>query len=257
MRDRAVPGGLQTVAAAFDLLDCFVEDEELGVTEVSRRLGIAKSSAHRMLTSLASRGIVEQNEHNAKYRLGLRLYELGTLALTRVVLRRHAQVHLTALREAIGWTVQLSVASGTDTLVLERLETVRSLHDLPEFHRRLPLHVTAQGKALCAYNPALAKARVDAGLPRVTDRSVTAATAFRRELEAVRRQGFATSWSEAVPHVGGIGVPIMDGRGVAIAAISVIGNPEDLKPSTERIARVTQLAARRISRGLRSDLPGA
>jgi len=61
MRDRAVPGGLQTVAAAFDLLDCFVEDEELGVTEVSRRLGIAKSSAHRMLTSLASRGIVEQN----------------------------------------------------------------------------------------------------------------------------------------------------------------------------------------------------
>jgi DNA-binding IclR family transcriptional regulator len=254
MGSRAVPVGLQTVAAAIDLLGCFADSEELGVSEVSRQLGIAKSTAHRLLYTLASRGIVEQNQRNSKYRLGLRLYELGNLALTRDVLRRHAKGALEALREAVGWTVQLSVASGVDTLVLERLQTVRSYHSLPEFQHRLPLHATSQGKALCAHNPMLAEQRVAAGLPALTEHTITTPAAFALELDKVRRQGFAITRGESFLDVAGIGVPIIDARGVAVAAISVIGGIDDIIPSAGRIGRISQTAAARISKGLRSGV---
>ena len=252
MADRRVAGGLQTVAAAFDLLDCFVEQEELGVTEVSRLLGIPKSSAHRLLTSLASRGIVEQNHHNAKYRLGVRLYELGNLAGSRINLRRSAQGPLEELRETVGWTVQLSVPSGVDSLVLERLQTVRSLNALPEFRRRLPLHLTAQGKALCAYNPALAEAPLRAGLPAMTPGSITSPARFRRELEQIRRAGYSVAGEEAVDAVAGVGAPILDVRGEAIAAVSIIGVPGDILPAASRLGRFALGAARRIQRNLRT-----
>ena len=253
---RAVPGGLQTVAAALDLLDCFAEEEELGVTDVSRRLGIPKANAHRLLTTLASRGIIEQNQRTAKYRLGLRLYELGNLALTRVVLRRHARAPLEALREAVGWTVQLSVVSGVDTLVLERLQTSRSLQSLPDFDHRLPLNVTAQGKAICAYDPDLARERIEAGLPRLTAHSITSSTAFRRELEKIRRAGFAVSAEEVVLGVTAVGVPVFDARGVPIAAVTVLGAPDQIGPGVPRIARLVEATARRISKGLKTELPG-
>ena len=90
MGDHDVEGGLKSVASALDLLDCFVEEEELGVSEVARRLGVAKSTAHRLLTTLASRKLIEQNPRNGKYRLGLHLFELGQLALTRVELRKRS-----------------------------------------------------------------------------------------------------------------------------------------------------------------------
>ena len=255
MGDRAVPGGLQTVAAALDLLDCFAEEEELGVTDVSRRLGIPKANAHRLLTTLVSRGIVEQNQRTSKYRLGLRLYELGNLALTRVVLRRHARAPLEALREAVGWTVQLSVVSGLDTLVLERLQTSRSLKALPDFDHRLPLNCTAQGKAICAYSPELAKQRIEAGLPRLTDRSITSPTAFRRELERIRRAGFAVSEEEVKLGITAIGVPVFDARGTPVAAVTVLGAPDQIGPAIARVARLVDATARRISKGLKSELP--
>lgn len=256
MGERMLRGGLQTVATALDLLDCFAEDEELGVTEVSRRLGVPKSSAHRLLVTLASRGIVEQNTQNAKYRLGLRLYELGNLAGSRVMLRHNAVGPLEELREAVGWTVQLSVASGVDSLVLERLQTVRSYHSLPDFQRRLPLHVTAQGKAMCAYNPDLASARLAAGLPRLTPQSISTRAAFVRALDETRRAGFATVRGEANLGVAGIGVPIMDHRGIAIAAVSIVGPQDDLMPSAARLGRLAQATARRIAKGLRGTLAG-
>lgn len=255
MADRSVPGGLQTVAAALDLLDCFTEDAELGVTEVSRLLGVQKSTAHRLLTTLASRGIVEQNQRNAKYRLGLRLYELGNLAVTRFELRRSAGSLLEELREASGWTVQLSVASGVDSLVIERLQTLRSHKAMPEFHRRLPLHLTPHGKAMCAYNAALAQRRIDAGLPARTPNSITSVAGFTRELEEIRRTGYAKACEEAVLDIAAVGAPVLDVRGLAIAAVSINGPVAEIVPSFARLGRLVAAAAKRITRDLRTDVP--
>lgn len=244
-------GLLQSVASALDLLDCFAEHEELGVIEVSKQLGVAKSTAHRLLTTLVSRGLVEQNSKNGKYRLGLHLYELGQLAVTRYDLRRGARTLLEELREATGWTVQLSVPSGVDTLVLERLQTLRSYKMLPDWQRRLPASVTAQGKALCAFDPELARRRIAAGLPRLTDKSITDVRAFHRELEEIRRRGYATATGEAVPDISSVGVPVIDSRGHAVAAIAINGPPSEIVPTESRLGRLAQAAARRLSKELR------
>ena len=72
--------GLKSVGSALDVLECFATDGELGVSDIARRLGVAKSTAHRLLQTLASRGFVEQVAHSAQYRLGMHVYELGALA---------------------------------------------------------------------------------------------------------------------------------------------------------------------------------
>lgn len=251
MATRTDAGVLQSVASALDLLDCFAEDEELGVIDVSRRLGVAKSTAHRLLSTLVSRGLVEQNLQTGKYRLGLHLYELGQLAVTRFDLRRGARPLLEELREVTGWTVQLSVPSGVDTLVLERLQTLRSFKATADWDRRLPAHVTAQGKALCAFDPALAKRRIEAGLPAITPHSITDPQRFRVELAEIARRGYATATGEAVPGISSVGAPVIDSRGHAVAALAINGPPAEMVPAANRMGKLVQMAARRLSKDLR------
>src|SRR5258708_33863268 len=123
-----VPGGVQSVATALELLDCLAAERELGVAELSRRLGIAKSTAHRIVTTLAAKGIVQQVPETRNYRLGLRLHELGELVASRNQLRDHALPLLEALRAQTGETVHLAVPEGPQMFCVERL---RSHHRLP------------------------------------------------------------------------------------------------------------------------------
>ena len=248
MREGDVEGGLKSVASALDLLDCFVEDEELGVSEVARRLGVAKSTAHRLLTTLASRGLIEQSNATGKYRLGLHLFELGHLALSRVELRRRSRTLLEELRERSGWTVHLSVAQGADVLFLERLPTLRGMQVMEEYRRRWPLHTTSSGKAICAYDPEAAAAREAAGFPQYTRHTITTAEQLREELARIRRQGFATSHEELMYKLASVAAPVLDWHGVAIAAISVTGSAQELGENPDRQARLVIAAARHLTR---------
>ena len=140
-------GGLKSVSTALDVLECFAVDSELGVSDIARRLGIAKSTAHRLLTTLCSRGIAEQNPDTGHYRLGLHLYELGQLAQARSILRHVALPILTRMAKITGHTVNLAVVDGPDVVFLERLEASRRPPD-PGARRSalpLPLHKLWQG----------------------------------------------------------------------------------------------------------------
>lgn len=247
MADNDVEGGLKSVASALDLLDCFVEEEELGVSEVARRLGVAKSTAHRLLTTLASRKLIEQNPRNGKYRLGLHLFELGSLALARVELRRHSVLLLEELRELSGWTVHLSIAQGADTLFLERLPTLRGLQAMEEFRRKWPLHATSSGKAICAYDPEAAQARIKAGFPIFTSHTISNEAQFRAELAKVRKQGYATASEEVMAKLASVAAPVLDSHGVALAAISITGSVMDLGQHQDRQVRLVTMAAKRLS----------
>jgi len=249
----AVEGGLRSVGSALDVLDLFLVEEELGVTDVARRLGVAKSTAHRLLTTLCSRGLVEQNDENGRYRLGLHLFELGHLALSRVELRRRSKTMLEELREITGWTVHLAIAQDADTLFLERLLTLRGMQAFGEYRRRWPLHVTSSGKAICAFDPESAQRRIDAGLPRFTDRTITDPEAFRAELARIRAQGWATSHEELMPHLASVAAPVLDQQGFARAAISLTGSPEELERHLDRHARLVVAASKKLTTALRSS----
>lgn len=243
-----IDGGLKSVATALDLLELFTTDEELGVSEAARRLGVAKSTAHRLLTTLASRGLIEQNMATGKYRLGLRLFELGHLALSRVDLRRQSKTLLEELRETSGLTVHLAVVSGVDTLFLERLPTLRGMQAMGEFRRRWPLHATSSGKAICAYDPIAAEARIAAGLPRYAEETICTEATFRTALALVRKRGFASSRNEVMPGLASVAAPVFDVQGMARAAISLTGSIPDLESHQDRSVRLVTAAAQRLSK---------
>jgi DNA-binding IclR family transcriptional regulator len=246
--DHEIEGGLKSLASALELLDCFVTDEELGVSEAARRLGVAKSTAHRILTTLSAGKLVEQNPATGKYRLGLHLFELGHLALQRTELRRRSVTLLEELRELSGWTVHLSIAQGPDTLYLERLPTLRGMQAFDEYRRRWPLHATSSGKAICAFDPVAASARIAAGFPVYTDKTIRDEKQFLAELAAVRKQRYAASHEELMHRLASVAAPVLAPDGHAIAAISVAGPTQELQGREDRQIRLVQAAAARLSK---------
>jgi DNA-binding IclR family transcriptional regulator len=243
-------GGVKSVTAALDVLDCFIDADELGVSDIARRLGVAKSTAHRLLTSLCARGLADKNPETGQYRLGLHLFELGQLAGHRMRLRRTAMPLLEELRQASGCTVHLAVASGTDVLYLERMETLKGMQLFGGVGRRLPSHCTSSGKVIAAYDSDFARARKSAGFPALTDVSIRTAVDYERALIDVRRRGVATNMGEALAGLASVAAPVLDASGRAQAAISLVGPAQELASDFGRPARLVTIAARRLARSL-------
>ena len=243
-------GGVKSVTAALDVLDCFIDADELGVSDIARRLGVAKSTAHRLLTSLCARGLADKNPETGQYRLGLHLFELGQLAGQRMRVRRQAMPLLEELRQVSGCTVHLAVASGTDVLYLERLETLRGMQLFGGVGRRLPSHCTSSGKVIAAYDSDFARARKHAGFPALTQVSIRTVGDYERALVEVRRRGVATNMGEALIGLASVAAPVLDASGRAQAAISLVGPAEELASDVGRSARLVTVAARRLARSL-------
>jgi DNA-binding IclR family transcriptional regulator len=243
-------GGVKSVTAALDVLDCFIDADELGVSDIARRLGVAKSTAHRLLTSLCARGLADKNPETGQYRLGLHLFELGQLAGQRMRLRRTAMPLLEELRQVSGCTVHLAVAAGSDVLYLERLETLRGMQLFGGVGRRLPSHCTSSGKVIAAYDNDFARARRTAGFPALTDVSIRTAVDYERALVDVRRRGVATNLGEALSGLASVAAPVLDASGRAQAAISLVGAAPEFTTDVGRPARLVTVAARRLARSL-------
>jgi len=249
-RDHDPDGAVKSVTAALDVLDCFSHEPELGVSDIARRLGVAKSTAHRLLTSLRSRDLVERNPQTGQYRLGLHLFELGQLTQERMRLRRIALPLLEELRAVGAGTAQLSVPQGADVLHVERLEPVHGRGRCAPVPRRMPVHATSSGKALAAWNDELAQRRRQAGFPILTDATIRTAEEFDRELATVRRCGVATNLGESRPGVCSVAAAVLDAGGVAVAALALVRPTGPDGGELGRQARLVSVAAARITRGL-------
>jgi len=238
--------GVKSVGSALDVLECFATDGELGVSDIARRLGVAKSTAHRLLQTLTSRGFVEQHADTGLYRLGIHLYELGELALARNALRHAALPHLRQVAATTGLTTNLSVIDGPDIVFIERIENSDGVRMLGHFGRRLPGHTTSSGKAIAAFDPAADLARRRTGFPPRVSRTVRTEADWERCLERVRRAGYASSTSESFDGASSVAVPVILHRR-AIAAVSVFGPTEAIEPQVDRLVPVLTAAARRIA----------
>lgn len=239
--------GLRSVGSALDLLECFAVDGELGVSDLARRMGVAKSTAHRLLSTLRSRGFVEQNPETGRYRLGLHLYELGHLAQIRSTLRRVALPICQDLVRRTGLNVNLSVPDGADVVFVERLDAGRSGVPVNESGSRLPAHVSSSGKALAAWNTRLARARTEAGFPPRASNTVRTVADWEQALAEVRQRGYATSRDESYDGVSTMAVPVLDLRREAIAAVSFFGRTADLDRDQRALLQLLQHGAARIS----------
>jgi IclR family transcriptional regulator, KDG regulon repressor len=218
---------LRSVSIAMGVLGCFETEAELGATGVARELGIAKSTACRMLAALAASGMLERTR-SGRYRLGLRLFEIGQLVVDRLMLRELSVPVLGELRDVLRETAQLAVPVGADVLYIDRLESSGAgtiFHT--ELYRRGPGHSSSAGKAMAAFLPSMERAILDRGFVRRTPFTIVDPVRYRQVLRQVRVDGFAASREEHTMGMSSIAAPIVLDRGdrkVAVAAISVVGS---------------------------------
>lgn len=243
-------GGVKSVLAALDVLECFADDDEIGVSDIARRMGVAKSTVHRLLTTLCARGLAEKNPETGLYRLGLHLFELGQLAQDRMRLRRTALPLLEELRQVSGCTIHLAVPEGADAVYVERLETLHGMRLMTSVGRRWPSHATSSGKVMAAFNPDYAAARKACGFPAQTMKTIITEAQYDRTLAEIRKLGVAISNGEAQVGLASVAAPVLDGFGRARAAISLVGPAHELGEVVGRRARLLTVASRNLSKSL-------
>lgn len=252
---------LQSVDHALAVLEAFeAATPELGVTALSGRLKLAKSTVYRLLSTLAARGYVYQNPATGKYRLGLKAFEVGSLAVSQLTVREAALPFLERLRDATKETVHLGVREGDAVIYIDKIETPLSIRMYSRIGRRAPLHCTALGKALLAFAPPADVARLARrGLRRYTANTVTDPEALGKELGRVREQGYALDNEEFEEGLRCVAAPLWDYTGTVVASAGIAGphirvTPERL-PELIAVVRATagEISARLGHRGRGAD----
>lgn len=216
---------LSSVANSLRLIRAFSEDQyEIGISDLAKRLGLAKSTVHRLASTLLDQGMLEQNAGDGKYRLGLALFELGTLVRRKMDFTMEARPFLRTLMEKTGETVHLAILDHDSVLYIITHESKRALRMGSKVGTRAPVHSTAVGKVLLAFQPGEAIARIiTRGLPASTPNTIVEVKALQRELELVRTRGYAMDDEESEVGLRSIAAPIRNDSGNVIAAISIAG----------------------------------
>jgi IclR family transcriptional regulator, KDG regulon repressor len=252
---------IQSIERAVAILNAFSQDEpELGVTELAERLGLHKSTVHRFIVNLEAAGLVERNPRNARYRLGLRIFELGGLVMQQMNLWDEALPFLEGLVRDTGETGHLAVLDGGEAIYIERVEARRALRVPSAIGRGYPAHATNLGKVLLADRPAHEVDAIvaDRGLAAYTPHTITDPEALAAELARIRRQGYAIDNEEYDEGLRCIGAPIYDHSGHVVAALGIGGPVTRITPErVHELAELVMTAARGLSRRLGAGRSGA
>jgi IclR family transcriptional regulator, KDG regulon repressor len=216
---------LSSVATAIRLLKSFSEDQvEIGISELSRRLGVAKSTAHRLAATLVSEGLLEQDRETEKYRLGIALFRLGALVRRRMDISSQGRPYLYALREKTNESVHLAILDGTEIMYVYNLESTQAIRMRSDLGVRQPAYCTAEGQAILAFQPPeVIDAVIAQGLAPRTPQTITDPQMLRDRLAAVRQRGCAIEDEESEVGMRGISAPIRNDAGEVVASVGVAG----------------------------------
>jgi IclR family transcriptional regulator, acetate operon repressor len=208
-----------------DALCAVAEEPGIGLSELGRRLGLPKSTAHRVLQALESADFVRQVA-DGKYVLGSLVFELASGDRDRLRLVELARPLMFRLREDWNETVALHVRKGDSWITLEQVESTQELRrTISNLGVPNPLHAAATGKLFLSFLDEEERQRYfqDHRLIAVTSKTLTNKSDLQRELDTIRRRGFATSHEELVPGVAGIAVPVSRPDGSVAAALAFSG----------------------------------
>lgn len=221
---------VQSIDRAISILEELAKDKNgCGVTVLSNTVGLHKSTTHRILGSLMSKGYVEKDLETDKYRLGTKILYLAGAVFERMDVRSIAKPYLEELSEKTNETIHLAVLDNQEALAfyIDKVESPRAnsirLHS--QIGKRIPLHSTAVGKILLL-NKGEEKVRqllAVNGMPKFTPNTIDNIEDYLQELDRVRSQGYAMDEIENEEGVRCIAAPIFDRKGKVIAAISISG----------------------------------
>jgi DNA-binding IclR family transcriptional regulator len=216
---------IQAVSHALDLLEQFHGDvDELGVTELSKRLKLHKNNVFRLLATLESRGYIEQNRATENYRLGLKSLELGQTFIKQMGLLRQAKPILEKLVKECNETSYVAIFKEGYIVYLDVVETDLTVRVVSRVGSRLPSYCTAAGKVHLAH---MSDEEIEHVLPRdlkgFTPKTIVERDALRKELRKIAEQGFALDNEELDPGVRCVAGPIRDYTRRIVGAISISG----------------------------------
>ncbi len=225
----------KTFLKGLDLLETLANaGRPLSLSEISTLLEAPKPSVHFLLSALTARGYAEQDPVTKRYFLTLKLWEIGTKVLGRLDLRRLASAHLASLADATSETVNLAILDHDDVLYLEKIDSPMPVRAYTPVGQRAPAYCTATGKALIAYESEEIISRATRNMKAHSPTTITSAHALRKELERVKKMGYAITRGEWQESVRGVAVPIWDSTGKVVAAVGVYGPASRLPPKTLR-----------------------
>lgn len=219
------PATIQALDRALDILDLLAASNGLTLSEVAERSDQAPSTVHRMLNSLALRGMAEQDAATQSWHIGPATFRLGTAFMRRAGIVDRARPVLRALMESSGETANLGILNGDSVLFLSQVETHETIRAFFPPGTRSPLHASGIGKALLAFGreAALRELLDGTGLQRFTDKTLITAETLQDDLARIRHRGFSVDDEERTRGMRCIAAPVFDLSGEAIAGISVSG----------------------------------
>jgi len=245
----------QSLQRGLAILRSFTPEQPLlGVVEIAEELDLSRATAHRYLNTLVALGYLEQDA-SRKYRLSLRVADLGLAAWNAMGLPAHARPHLAALAKRTAHPVELAVLDGLDALLVDRVcppgmgTRHRRLKDAAAIGCRRPLARTSAGKMLLACLPV--KQRVEL-VEQLARESVAEPRALLSALQQIRVEGLASAADELVSGAGGIAAPVLSESGETVAAISIVSDTAlvDVEDMIDRFATALLSTAQQISKRL-------
>jgi len=214
------------VERAVAILECFSRKEPiLGIKEIAQKLGLQKSTVHRLLAMMAGQGLIARDADSQRYRLGHKLIHLGQLSARQYQLRDLALPVMRRVWEKAGETVTLSVRIGDQRMYLDQIESLEEVRVTVDIGKPLPIYCGAGGKAFLAFMDPVEVDRIlgSAPLQPLTSATIVDPARLRDELSVVRMHGYAMSLGERVAGVHAIAVPLRNDTGQVVAAVGISG----------------------------------
>lgn len=251
---------IQSVSRALDILEAFtVQEEELGVTELSRKLKLHKNNVFRLLATLETRGYVEQDRETGNYRLGIKAFEAGHVFLHHLGLRKQARPSLEELARQANESAYLGVLQERWVVYADMVETTHAVRAVSRLGARLPAHATALGKVQLAFKAQeeLQELLGKGDLAAPTPRTLTDPARLADHLAQVAAQEYALEDEECDVGVRGVAVPIRDYTKRVVGGIGLVGPAARL--SLERLegelVPLVKTAAQQVAARLGYNLP--
>lgn len=227
-RPRSAPkeaGTIQALDRALDVLDLLAASSGLTLSEVAAQMELPPSTVHRVLHTLAARGVVESDAATQTWHIGAATFRLGSAFMRRSGIVERARPVLRALMEHTGETANLGILNGDAVLFVSQAETHETIRAFFPPGTRSPLHASGIGKALLAFGrpETLRDLLQDGEMKRFTDKTLTTAEAIGDDIARIRHRGFALDDEERTRGMRCIAAPVFDLNGEAVAGISVSG----------------------------------
>ncbi len=215
----------QTVGRALDILEAFMESNEaLGITELSRRVKLNKSTTYRIVQALRTRSYINQDHQTNKYCLGHKILRLASSFLNQSKLRESARTYLEELSKKTSQTIQLAILEGDKVVYVDQVEGTDIFQVRLRIGDRGPLHCTAAGKSILAFLPEgeVEKIFERSKFVSFTDKTITSMSQLRNDLRKIRRVGFSFSNQEYDKNLRAIGAPIIGMGSKVIGALALV-----------------------------------